>query len=181
MSTLTPSRLKEVLNAETFRQLTADNFAILAEEIAKRVATYQSGSPTAIIGPPTTGDRGVNEFWRDALGGEWVCTAVGTPGTWQQIRPAAVVADPTTGTIPTGYLVWTVTDGAVKRHAGAYSWEITVGADASAKVGFHGVTPTAQEAHIPDPSEGSTVDAEARAAINAILVALEGKGFVAGR
>jgi len=55
-----------------------------------------------IIGPPTRGDRVLNEFWRDSLGGEWVCTAAETPGTWQQIRPAAVATDPSTGTIPTG-------------------------------------------------------------------------------
>ena len=71
-----------------------------------------------------------------------------------------------------------MTDGAVKRHAGSSAWEITVGADASAKVSFHGVTPVLQAAHIPDPSGGSTVDAEARSAINAILVALEAKGVV---
>ena len=46
----------------------------------------------------------------------------------------------------TGYLVWNVTDGAVKRYAGSYSWEITVGAVASAKTGFHGATPTARRA-----------------------------------
>jgi hypothetical protein len=77
-------------------------------------------------------------------------------------------------------MTWNVSDGAVKRHAGSYSWKITVGANASAKVGFHGVTPVAQSAHIPDPSGGTTVDAEARAAIGAILVALEGKGLVSG-
>ncbi len=130
--------------------------------------------------PFTSGDRVLTEFWRDALGGEWVCTEVGAPGTWKQIRPAAVIADPSAGAIPAGYLVWNVTDGAVKRHAGSYSSEIAVGADANAKVGFHGVTPTAQAAHIPDPSGDTTVDAEARAAIEAILVVLEGKGFVAG-
>jgi hypothetical protein len=119
---------------------------LLAEEVAKRVATYQNGSPTTIIGPPTSGSRVLDEFWRDALGGEWVCTAAGTPVTWMQWRPASVVADPTTGTIPTGYLIWNVTDGAVKRHAGSYSWEIKVGAGTSAKVGFHGATPTAQRA-----------------------------------
>lgn len=101
----------------------------------------------------------LNEFWRDALGGEWVCTVAGTPGTWKQIRPAAVAADPGSGTIPTGYSLW---------------------ADASAKVGFHGATPTIQAAHIPDLDGGTTVDAEARAAIEAILVALGGKGLVAG-
>ena len=42
------------------------------------------------------------------------------------------------------------------------------------------VTPMPQAAHIPDPDGGTTVDAEARAAINAILAALEGKGVVAG-
>ncbi len=102
--------------------------------------------PTTIIGPPTSGAHVLAEFWRDALGGEWVCTVAGTPGTWKQIKAAAVTADPSSGTIPTGYLIWNVTDGAVERHAGAYSWEIIVGAGTSAKVGFHGATPTVQRA-----------------------------------
>lgn len=37
--------------------------------------------------------------------------------------------------------------GAVKRHAGAYSWEITVRAGTTARVDFHGATPTAQRAN----------------------------------
>jgi hypothetical protein len=41
-----------------------------------------------------------------------------------------------------------------------------------------GATP-AQAVHIADPSGGATVDAEARTAINAILVALEGVGITA--
>jgi hypothetical protein len=57
-----------------------------------------------------------------------------------------VTADPSSGTIPTGYLIWNVTDGAVKRHAGSYSWEITVGAATSAKISFHGATPSTQRA-----------------------------------
>jgi hypothetical protein len=68
------------------------------------------------------------------------------PSTWKHVRLAAVTADPSSGAIPTGYLTWNVTDGAVKRHARSYSWEITVGAGASAKVGFHGAAPTAQRA-----------------------------------
>jgi len=72
--------------------------------------------------------------------------AGGNAGDVDPDPAGAVTADPSSGTIPTGYLVWNVTDGAVKRHAGAYSWEITVGAGASAKVGFHGATPTAQRA-----------------------------------
>ena len=49
-----------------------------------------------------------------------------------------------TGTVPTGGRIWNVTDGTVTRHAGAYSWEIKVGANAAAQVGFHGTPPTAQ-------------------------------------
>ncbi len=52
------------------------------------------------------------------------CTVAGTPGTWIQIRPAAVTADPSTGTIPTGYLILNVTTGHIKRHAGGYVWEV---------------------------------------------------------
>jgi len=104
--------------------LTAGNFAILVEEIAKRVPTYQNGSPTTIIGPPTSGTRILNEFWRDALGGEFRCTVAGSPGTWIQIRLAAVTVDPSTGTIPTGYLILNVITGHIKRHAGGYVWEV---------------------------------------------------------
>lgn len=42
-----------------------------------------------------------------------------------------------------------------------------------------GATPVARQAHIADPSGGSTVDAEARTAINSILAALENFGFLA--
>ena len=84
----------------------------------------RDGSPTTIIGPPTSGTRVLNEFWRDALGGEFRCTVAGTPGTWIQIKPAAVTADPATGTLPTAYLILNVTTGHIKRHAGGYVWEV---------------------------------------------------------
>ena len=38
--------------------------------------------------------------------------------------PAAVTADPSTGTIPTGYLILNVTTGHIKRHAAGYVWEV---------------------------------------------------------
>lgn len=140
----------------------------------------------------------MNEFWRDALGGEWVCTAAGSPGTWQQIRPAAVASDPSSATIPTGYMIWNVADGAVKRHAGGYAWEITVGANASAKVGFHGAAPTAQRANanqaavtyasqtISDPPMQAQVQAindglvAAITLLNEIRAAVVEKGVVKG-
>ena len=75
---LAPSRLSDVENSAYFKELCQDNFEVLAEEIAKRVATYQNGSPTTVIGPPTSGTRVLDEFWRDALGGGFRCTAPAT-------------------------------------------------------------------------------------------------------
>lgn len=49
----------------------------------------------------------------------------------------------------------------------------------AAAIGFLGATPVARQAHIADPSGGATQDAEARTAINAILVVLENLGFTA--
>lgn len=44
-------------------------------------------------------------------------------------------------------------------------------------IGFYGVTKTARQNHIADPSGGATIDAEARTAINAILVRIETIGI----
>lgn len=49
----------------------------------------------------------------------------------------------------------------------------------AAAIGFLGATPSPRLSHIADPSGGSTVDAEARAAIGSILTALETFGLVA--
>lgn len=48
----------------------------------------------------------------------------------------------------------------------------------SLKIGSRGAAPTPTAATIPDPSGGITQDAQARAAINAILVVLENNGMV---
>lgn len=103
MATLAPSRLKDVADAANFVDLTADNFTILAAEIGKREPTYVNGVPNTIIGPPTTGAHVDKEFFRDSLGGEYRCTAAGTPGTWRQIKPAFVTSDPVG--VPTGYWI----------------------------------------------------------------------------
>lgn len=155
-----------------FRQLTADNFTILPKELAKRLTPYQNGSPT------TSGTRLLWEFWRDAVGGEWVCTAGGKPRTRKQIIPAPVTADPSSGTIPAGYLIWNVTDGAVKRHGGSYSWEITVGASASGKVGFHGATPTVRRANA-NQAEATDL-ASVITLANELRAALVEKGLIKG-
>lgn len=77
---------------------------------------------------------------------EFVCIGAGPPGIRRQVTPAAVTADPDSVSFPTGYLIVNVTDGGLKRHAGSLPWEIPIGAGTSAKVGFHGATPTAQRA-----------------------------------
>lgn len=97
--------------------------------------------------PPTSGAWNVGDFWRDENGAQFVCTACGTPGAWRQTPPATATADPASGTFPTGYLILNVSDGGMKRHAGALSWEVQLGAGASAKLGFHGATPTVQRAN----------------------------------
>ncbi len=101
-----------------------------------------------------------------------------TPDTWKQVRAAAVTADPGSGTLPTGYLVWNVTDGAVKRHAGAWSREIIVGANASAKVGFHGATPTAQRANANQAAAADLATVITLA--NELRAALVEKGIIKG-
>jgi hypothetical protein len=89
-----------------------------------------------------------------------------------------VTADPSSGTIPTGYLVRNVTDGAVKRHAGAYSWETSIGAGTSARVGFHGATPTAQRANA---NQAAATDlASVITLANELRAALVEKGLVKG-
>jgi len=144
MATIPPGRLNDVTNAADHITLVVDNFEVLSEELLKVTPTYQNGVPNTVIGPPTSGERVLGELWKDIVGGWWKCTAAGTPGTWQKMLPAAVAADPSSGTVPTGYLILNVATGDVKRHAGSYSWEIKVGTSASSKIGFWGVAPVVQ-------------------------------------
>jgi len=145
MATIAPGRLHDVSNAADFVALTETNFEILTAEVFKNEPTYVAGVPTSTVGPPTTGSHVLDEIWKDALGGVFKCTVAGTPGTWKQVLPAAVSADPATGTIPTGYLILNVSQGTLKRHAGGYSWETVIGATGG-KIGFYGVMPVTQPA-----------------------------------
>ena len=144
MSTIAPGRLNDVSNAADFVTLTESNFEILTEELFKVTPTHQNGAPNTVIGSPTSGAHVLDELWKDSLGAWWRCTAAGTPGTWQQVLPAAVAVDPSSGTIPTGYLVLNLATGGVKRHAGGYVWETQVGGSTSARIGFWGATPVVQ-------------------------------------
>jgi hypothetical protein len=144
MATILPGRLNDVTNAADHITLVADNFEILSGELFKVTPTYQNGAPNTVIGPPTSGERVLGELWKDSLGGWWRCTVAGTPGTWQQVLPAAVAVDPSSATVPTGYLVLNVASGTVKRHAGGCVWETQIGGSASARIGLWGATPVVQ-------------------------------------
>jgi hypothetical protein len=89
----------------------------------------------------------VGYFWRYQNLAEFVCTVAGAPGARRQSMPASVTTDPASGTYATGYLILNTLHGDLKRHAGSLSWEIQVGASASAKVGFHSAAPTAERAN----------------------------------
>jgi len=103
MATIPPHpRLKDVENAANFMALVQDNFEIIAAELALRQPSYVNGVPTTIIGPPTSGAHLKDEFWRDALAGEWTCTVAGTPGTWKQSFLAPVTGNPPLGSVVSG-------------------------------------------------------------------------------
>lgn len=52
-----------------------------------------------------------------------------------------------------------------------------IGTAADQKLAFYGTTPIAKQSAITAPSGGSTVDANARAAIDAIITALKNMGI----
>lgn len=57
--------------------------------------------------------------------------------------------------------------------------DVTIGNATADKVGFYGVTPVDQPVTVADPTGGSTTDAEARTAINAIIDRLQELGLIA--
>jgi hypothetical protein len=178
MSTIAPGRLFNVTDAASFVALSQQNWVIASEELFARIPTYQNGSPNTLDGPPTSGTWNVGDFWRDQSRAEFVCTAAGTPGTWRQIIPATLAADPASGSFPTGYLILNTTDGGLKRHAGSMSWETQVGAGASTKVGFHGAPPTVQRANADQAV--ATDLASVITLANELRAALVEKGIIAG-
>lgn len=98
-----PGELFELTGAANPEALVASNFSILTRMLYTFAPSYQNDEPNASPGPPTTGARLLLEKWRDVAGAEWVCTVAGTPGTWKQIAPAIVEAEPLT--LLTGYWI----------------------------------------------------------------------------
>ena len=176
--TITPGRLLNVNDAASLATLSQQNWVIASEELFRRVPTYENGSPNTLNGPPTSGAWNVSDFWRDQNRADFACVVAGTPGTWRQITAASVTTDPASGTFPTGYLIVNVTDGGLKRHAGALSWEVQVGIGATAKVGFHGATPTVQRANVAQAE--ATDQTSVITLANELRAALVEKGIIKG-
>lgn len=121
---MSPGRLLDIQGVGDPVAVAQDNFEVVTEEIFKVVPTYQSGSPTPTIGPPTAGDHVLDELWKDAWNGGWRCTVAGTPGTWRQEKAAIRAGEPGSGTIPVGYQIEDSTDNYRRKwHVGAYVWE----------------------------------------------------------
>lgn len=99
-------------------------------------------------------------------------------GAYRQTAPATVGADPASGTFPAGYLILNVADGGLKRHAGALSWEVQVGAAMTSKVGFHGAAPSAQRANANQVT--ATDIASVITLANELRAALVEKGLIKG-
>ena len=60
-------------------------------EILRRILLGLAANSTTIVGAPTTGTFVAGDLWIDALGAIFLCSVGGTPGTWVQNIPGAVV------------------------------------------------------------------------------------------
>lgn len=79
------------------------NMELVEEWLFRATPSKRSSVETTLKGPPTDGAWQVSELWVDAILGVWRCTVAGEPGTWIQVAPALVAANPTG--IVTGYWI----------------------------------------------------------------------------
>ena len=89
-----------VTDPETIVQANAE---ATARMLWRMQPTYLSNAPNNVTGPPATLARVLDETWIDKNCATYICTVAGTPGTWKQMSPAVVDANPTG--IPTGYWI----------------------------------------------------------------------------
>lgn len=89
------NHLDSIQNASDRVQRTQGNFEQLDRSLAfAELPSLVDGVPVAVAGPPADGERYVGELWIDVNLAKWRCTVAGTPGTWIQVAPAVVEADP---------------------------------------------------------------------------------------
>lgn len=98
--------LKSQLNAANRPAIVETNFQMLDQsESFMELPTVDAATnlPNVLIGPPTSGAAVGGQIWRDSLLAKWRCTVAGTPGTWVQVLPAVVAAQPAGA--PAQYLI----------------------------------------------------------------------------
>jgi hypothetical protein len=98
--------LTSQLNAANRPAIVENNFELIdISESFMELPTIDpaTGIENILIGPPTSGSAVLGQIWRDSLLAKWRCTVAGTPGTWIQVLPAVVAAQP--GGAPNLYLI----------------------------------------------------------------------------
>lgn len=86
--------LHDVTNVATQEAVNERNAIEIEQSLFFRYATRINGIPVATLGAPTFGTWLTLQTFTDAYGGDFICTAGGSPGTWIQLRPAVVTAYP---------------------------------------------------------------------------------------
>ena len=146
---------KEVTHNEALMLLDATVQPVVVAVAPATVPASPSIGQCWIVGTAATG----------AWAGQDAALAVWTSGGWRFVAPFA------------GMHVYSLADDApVRRTSGGWATGALTGVALS--VGGQQVV-GARRAAIADPSSGTTVDAQARTAIGAILAALRGHGLIA--
>lgn len=116
------NHLATLLNAADRIVQTESNFEALDESMAFALNPSKvAGVATTDMGAPTTGEHYVGELWADVNCAVWRCTVAGTPGTWVQITPAVVSADPVGA--PADYVIARTAEWLKKYYWDGDSWE----------------------------------------------------------
>jgi hypothetical protein len=116
--------LLDLTNAADKGAISQTNFEALDDSLAFKLGPTKIGDPPAantIKGPPVAGTWAVDEVWVDSLRAKWVCTVAGTPGTWQQIEPAFVAADP--AGVPAEYWIRRTDQHFKERYYDGAAWQ----------------------------------------------------------
>jgi hypothetical protein len=100
-----PGDLLDVQGITDPETVVQQNTEATARMLWKMEATYLSGAPNTIVGPPTSGARVLDEIWRDKHCALFICTTAGTPGSWKQVEPAVVDATTDVASPPTNYWI----------------------------------------------------------------------------
>lgn len=146
------------------KELTHNEALVLLSALVQPVV--QAIAPPSVPSSPAPGQCWiVGNSPTGAWAGKAGAIACWTQGGWRFVMPFDSMH------------AWSVADGVAARRIGG-SW--TIGAERVSALQIGGVQVVgAQQAAIPAPSGGATVDTEARGAIAAILFALRTHGLIA--